>query len=89
MFTHEAISGKTFRRLTKEKATLAREIDKRKNCWNFAWLEEDASVPVSWKRIHEHSMYVGDCIDSKGMNKVVLYCTLIEIDLPRKAYSVL
>ena len=27
MFTPEAISGKTFRRLTKEKATLAREID--------------------------------------------------------------
>ena len=30
VFTPEAISGKTFQRLTKEKATLAREIDKRK-----------------------------------------------------------
>ena len=36
MFTPEAISGKTFQRLIKEKANLTREIDKGKNCWNFA-----------------------------------------------------
>ena len=64
-FTPEAISRKTFRRLTKEKATLAREIDKGKNCWNFAWLEENVSVLVSWDgKTEEHSMCVGDCIDS-------------------------
>ena len=65
MFTPAAISGKTFRRLTKEKATLAREIEKRKNCLNFAWLEENVSVPVSWEgKTEEHSVCVGDCIDS-------------------------
>ena len=48
VFTLEAISRKTVRRLTKEKAILVREIDKGKNCWNFARLEENVSVPVSW-----------------------------------------
>ena len=52
MFTPEAISGKRFQRLTKEKATLAREIDKGKNCWNFTWLEENVWVSVSWERKH-------------------------------------
>ena len=65
VFTPEAISQKTFRRLTKENAVFAREIDKGKNCWNFAWLEENVSVPVSWERNpKEHSMCVGDCINS-------------------------
>ena len=46
MFTPEAINGKTFLKLTKEKATLAREIDTGKY---FAWFEESVSVPVSWE----------------------------------------
>ena len=65
VFTPEAISGKTFRTLTKEKATLASEIDKGKNCWNFLWLEENVLVPVSWERKpEEHPVCFGDCIDS-------------------------
>ena len=64
MFTPEAISRKTFRTLTKEKATPAREI-KRKKCLNFALLEENVSVPVSWEgNTEEHSMCVGDCVGS-------------------------
>ena len=75
VFIGEAVSRKTFRRLTKEKNTLARKIDKGKNCWNFALLEENVSVPISWIRKREgHSMCVGDCIDSD------------RVDLSRKAY---
>ena len=63
-FTPQAMGGKTFRRLTKEKATITGEIDKGKNCWNFTWLEENVLVPVSWERKpEEHSLCVGDCID--------------------------
>ena len=37
-----------------------------KNYLNFAWLEENISVPVSWEgKTKEHSMCVGDCIDSE------------------------
>ena len=55
MFTPEAISGKMFRRLTREKATPARETEKIKNCLNFAWLEETVSVLVSWEgKTEEH-----------------------------------
>ena len=65
VLTAEVISWKPFRRLAKEKAPLAREIDKGKECWNFAWLKENVSVPVSWEgKTKEHSMLVGDCIDS-------------------------
>ena len=65
MFTPEAISRKTFRRLTKQKATLARETERGKNCWNYAWFEENVSVPVSWEGKHEeHSMCVSESIDS-------------------------
>ena len=57
---------KNVRRLTKEKATLARELDEVKNCWNFAWLEENVLVPVCWEgKPEEHSTCVGDCIDSE------------------------
>ena len=63
--TDATISRKTFRRLTEEKATLAREIEERKYCLNFAGLEENVSVPLSWEgKTEEHSMCVGDCIDS-------------------------
>ena len=65
-----------FPRLTKEKVTLAREIDQEKNVknsWNFAWLEENVSVLVSWKRkTVEHSVRVGNYIE--------------KIDLPQKAH---
>ena len=68
MFTPEAISGKRFRRLTKEKATLERQIDKGKNCWNFAWLEENVLVPVLFcfleRNPEEHPVCIDDCIDS-------------------------
>ena len=65
VFTPEAINQKMFGRLIKEKGTLAREVDKVKNCWNFAWLKENVSVPLSWEeKSEEHSMRVGDCIDS-------------------------
>ena len=50
VFTPEVIRGKMFQILTKEKATLTREIEKGKNCWNFAWLEENVLVPVLWER---------------------------------------
>ena len=65
VFTPEAIKSKTFQRFIKENATLTREIEEMKNCWNFAWLEENVSVPVSWEgKTEEHSTCVGDCIDS-------------------------
>ena len=57
VFTPEAISGNTFRRLTTEKSTLATDIDEGKICWNFAWLDENVSVPVAWERKpEEHSV---------------------------------
>ena len=64
MFTPEVISRKTFRRLTKEKTTRTREIEKMKNCLNFARLEENVSIPVSWEGKTEHSMCAGNCTDS-------------------------
>ena len=49
MFTPEAISGKTFRRLTIEKDTLAREIDKGKTAGTLHGMKkENVSVLVSW-----------------------------------------
>ena len=60
--THLRLSAK---RSTKENSTLAREIEKSKNCLIFAWLEENVSAPVSLERkSEERSMCVGDCIDS-------------------------
>ena len=54
-----------FRTLTEEKATATRDIDKGKNCWNFAQLEENVLAPVSLEgKSEEHSMCVSDCIDS-------------------------
>ena len=35
------------------------------NSCNFVWLEENVSVPISLEgKIKEHSMCVGDCINS-------------------------
>ena len=73
--TPEAISRKTLRRLTKEKATLARETEKMKKCLNFLWLEENVSVPVSWEGKPKNTQ----CVSA-------IAGTLIEIDFSRKAY---
>ena len=64
IFTPEAINRKMFRRLTEEKLNFFFY-----NSLNFARLEENVSVPVSWEgKTEEHSMCVGDCIDSaKGV----------------------
>ena len=60
----KVISWKKVWRLTKEKATLTREIDKGENCWNFMWLKENTLVRVSREaKTDERSMCVGDCID--------------------------
>ena len=67
MLRPEAINQKMFRRLTKEKATLSRKIDKGKNvnnCWNFIWLRESVLVRVSWEgKTVEHSMRVDSYIE--------------------------
>ena len=49
VFTCEVSSRKTFRRLISEKNTLTRKTGKGEDCWNFAWLEENVLVPVSWE----------------------------------------
>ena len=56
--TPEAINGKTFRRLTKVKATIARETEKGKNCRNFAWLDENETVHVLGKEKQKNSQCV-------------------------------
>ena len=77
VFTPEAISGKTFRRFTKEKATIAKQIDKWKNCLNFAWLEENVSLLVYWEGKPKNSQSVS-----------VIAWTLREIDLLWKTYCI-
>ena len=66
-----------------------------KNCLNFAWLEENVSVPVSWegKTEEEYSMCVGDCIDSdrdrfsaKGV--FVVYVPIRPVTVPTLSVSV-
>ena len=83
VFTPETISGKKFQRLTKEKASVAREIDKGKTCLNFAWLKENVSVLISWEgKTEEHSMCVGNCIDSDSVwfsAKGALYVVCVPI----------
>ena len=74
VFTPAATSWKTFRRLAKEKGTLDREIDKGKNCWNFAWHEENVTVPGYLERNNQRTLNV--CWR--------LHRLWQEIDLPRK-----
>ena len=56
----------------KKKLPSQETLIKGRDCWNFAWLEENVLIPVSCEgKTEEHSVCVGESI---------------EIDLPRKAY---
>ena len=86
-------SRKTFRRVTTEKNTLTREIDILKNCWNFEWLKENLSVPVSWERKPEkHSMPVSNCIDwwrSVYCKRLPVVCVPVQpVTIPTRSVTV-